>query len=460
MADKKIRIIDWIMKVPSVSARPLLARLTGLKKTTVALVLIIVAVPALLFLYGFVQMVGTQKVYCLNCHVNQRNLAFWQRSKVHPDQACARCHDTKDTTSYSSPAFHFNFSAKDDVVSGHCVGCHKDDLDKPVGYDAKKKAGPLNGLIRIPHAKHIKELGIKCTYCHYNVFHDRRPAKYATWRPTMETCYTCHDEKTTACGSCHPAGLPNAVSITGKVGGGNLSYMTMGAGEAAFSHKRHAAQGMACGSCHTNIFEMRQSHGKMTMDAMYGGKYCGHCHNGKGAFAMDACGRCHAGGAHGGGNIAYPGGGVGKVVFSHDAHTGMGMKCGDCHTRLFSYRKSAGRLKMAALYGGKACGSCHNGKRAFASTDCNRCHAGGPKPGQDIEYPGGGFGKLTFSHEAHTGMGFKCGDCHTMLFAYRKTAGHMTMDDMKAGKSCGGCHNGKKAFDVHECAKCHHMGEQ
>jgi c(7)-type cytochrome triheme protein len=29
------------------------------------------------------------------------------------------------------------------------------------------------------------------------------------------------------------------------------------------------------------------------------------------------------------------------------------------------------------------------------------------------------------------------------------------MKDMEAGKSCGACHNGTKAFAVKDCAKCH-----
>jgi len=32
----------------------------------------------------------------------------------------------------------------------------------------------------------------------------------------------------------------------------------------------------------------------------------------------------------------------------------------------------------------------------------------------------------------------------------------MTMKDMEAGKFCGGCHNGTKAFAIKDnCAKCH-----
>ncbi|MGA2192299.1 MAG: c(7)-type cytochrome triheme domain-containing protein [Nitrospirota bacterium] len=369
---KNNRIIDLIMKLPTVEVKPLLLKLLKIKPAYLIAALAVVAVPAVFLAYGFVHMVGTQKVYCLNCHVNQRNVDFWRQSKLHPDIACPKCHDV-DKGVWNA-AFHFNFSAKDDAVNPHCVGCHKDDMDRPVGIDAKKTDRPLSELIRIPHAKHISELGIKCTYCHANIFHDRRPAGYATYRPTMDTCYTCHDEKTTACDSCHPKGLPSGLSMSGKVGGGRMAYNPPGAGAVTFDHKRHAAKGLACDSCHTSVFQMTHTKGRMTMARMYGGKDCGHCHDGKAAFASTECGRCHASGSHGGGTIAYPGGGSGKVLFSHDKHLGFGLTCGECHSSLFGLKKTAGAMKMDQMTKGKLCGGCHNGKKAFSSEDCAKCH--------------------------------------------------------------------------------------
>jgi c(7)-type cytochrome triheme protein len=37
----------------------------------------------------------------------------------------------------------------------------------------------------------------------------------------------------------------------------------------------------------------------------------------------------------------------------------------------------------------------------------------------------------------------------------KKGGDTMTMKDMEAGKFCGACHNGTKAFAVKDCAKCH-----
>jgi c(7)-type cytochrome triheme protein len=36
-----------------------------------------------------------------------------------------------------------------------------------------------------------------------------------------------------------------------------------------------------------------------------------------------------------------------------------------------------------------------------------------------------------------------------------KKAAKITQADHVAGKFCGKCHDGKKAFDQKECAKCH-----
>ena len=76
-------------------------------------------------------------------------------------------------------------------------------------------------------------------------------------------------------------------------------------------------------------------------------------------------------------------------------------------------------------------------------------------PAKKVEYDGGASGKVVFDGKTHAAAGFKCADCHSKpkLFGMKKTA--LKMEEMKAGKSCGACHDGKKAFAVSECAKCH-----
>jgi c(7)-type cytochrome triheme protein len=66
-------------------------------------------------------------------------------------------------------------------------------------------------------------------------------------------------------------------------------------------------------------------------------------------------------------------------------------------------------------------------------------------------------GTVVFSHAAHVeGMGQKCQECHPKLYTNAKQHKAVTMKAMEKGKSCGACHDGRKAFSVKgDCAKCH-----
>ena len=66
-------------------------------------------------------------------------------------------------------------------------------------------------------------------------------------------------------------------------------------------------------------------------------------------------------------------------------------------------------------------------------------------------------GNTVFSHESHVdGVGLKCQECHPKLYTNAKQHKKATMKEMQKGKSCGSCHDGKKAFSVKgDCAKCH-----
>jgi c(7)-type cytochrome triheme protein len=73
---------------------------------------------------------------------------------------------------------------------------------------------------------------------------------------------------------------------------------------------------------------------------------------------------------------------VKAVIFSHKTHTGSGLSCDSCHTKLFEMSAKNAESKpdfvMKSLYEGKYCGACHAPKGiAFASnTQCARCHIG------------------------------------------------------------------------------------
>ena len=78
--------------------------------------------------------------------------------------------------------------------------------------------------------------------------------------------------------------------------------------------------------------------------------------------------------------------------------------------------------------------------------------------GKTIEFAGGSAGKVIFDGKVHADAGLKCTDCHTKIFQMKKGSAKITMADVNAGKYCGVCHNGQKAFkssDQANCGKCH-----
>lgn len=75
-------------------------------------------------------------------------------------------------------------------------------------------------------------------------------------------------------------------------------------------------------------------------------------------------------------NVEYPGGADGKVVFDGKTHADKGSKCGDCHTKIWPMKKGM-KMTKADHVGGKLCGTCHDGTKAFGQEkpeDCAKCH--------------------------------------------------------------------------------------
>lgn len=69
------------------------------------------------------------------------------------------------------------------------------------------------------------------------------------------------------------------------------------------------------------------------------------------------------------------------VVFKGDTHAEKGVKCADCHPKVFKMKvgtTTGGKpFTQAEMEEGKFCGACHNGKKAFGVADkasCNKCH--------------------------------------------------------------------------------------
>lgn len=82
------------------------------------------------------------------------------------------------------------------------------------------------------------------------------------------------------------------------------------------------------------------------------------------------------------------------------------------------------------------------------------------QPGKTVEWDTS-FGKVVLDGKKHADAGLKCGECHSKTFKMKKGSTVMKMADINAGKFCGGCHDGTRAFaakDRKNCERCHKKG--
>src|SRR5512133_854026 len=227
------------------------------------------------------------------------------------------------------------------------------------------------------------------------------------------------------------------------------TFVTENAGKVVFSHAVHLKKknvkspNISCKSCHNDAMKKGVHY---TMAQMGQGKSCGQCHNGRQAFALAKCTVCHKVK-----DIVFKVKETGPVHFKHSVHLKKNPQCSACHNTLFKTGSNP-RVSMNAMESGKSCGACHNGKKAFALSACTKCH-----PVKELTFVDKDAGNVTFSHSSHLAL-YKCGECHTKLFATARNNVKVTMTEMENGKSCGACHDGKTAFTVKEnCATCHKM---
>ncbi|MBI5208405.1 MAG: hypothetical protein HY927_00365 [Elusimicrobia bacterium] len=177
-----------------------------------------------------------------------------------------------------------------------------------------------------------------------------------------------------------------------------------------FPHKLHDEKAGGCKACHEGdkpLFAKKKG-GGMKMSDMHAGKGCGSCHNGKTTFSSKTCMKCHkkeekkaeaapaaekkaepaadekaepAAAAAGGEAAEFISldktAKMAPVKFPHKLHDGKAGGCKACHEGdkpLFAQKKGDEGMKMSDMHAGKGCGSCHDGKKAFSSKTCMKCH--------------------------------------------------------------------------------------
>ena len=70
----------------------------------------------------------------------------------------------------------------------------------------------------------------------------------------------------------------------------------------------------------------------------------------------------------------------GPVTFNHESHVDEGApSCTSCHPKVFKILRAGATadgkvITHDTMTRGQACGTCHNGKKAFGFDDCTMCH--------------------------------------------------------------------------------------
>ena len=79
-------------------------------------------------------------------------------------------------------------------------------------------------------------------------------------------------------------------------------------------------------------------------------------------------------------------------------------------------------------------------------------------PSKKLEFTKSSMGKVIFDGKLHNKHAKSCKECHNKETFPKMKQGTVTitMDQIYAGKLCGICHNGKRAFTAKgNCNRCH-----
>jgi hypothetical protein len=325
-----------------------------------------------------------------------------------------------------------------------CQACHAAAaLTRVEAGSAERLAVDADPYLRDPEyaltLSHAAHAGVTrgCRACHATPDRPGGPSPPAQGSAARDhaSCATCHlsgKVRMTDCERCHtpavgPTRRPSIVAGDAPVG-------------ARLDHRRHAARGARCETCHLAVATTTSDRIPAPAKAT-----CAGCHDGEHAASMlVSCRTCHAAP-----RVPRPGSSVEPARFSHLAHPGATV-CVGCH-------RGGGRARLGhATCTGAAC---HAADFADPTpTICGACHvAAEPWTEQHLDPPPTGpteFG-ARFSHRAHLGgasprIAWSCERCHDGqgdAVAARATDHASCRGD--------GCHDRGRTPTLTDCGGCH-----
>ncbi|OKY74694.1 MAG: hypothetical protein BM485_12710 [Desulfobulbaceae bacterium DB1] len=216
---------------------------------------------------------------------------------------------------------------------------------------------------------------------------------------------------------------------------GNVVFSNTGKDNAlpvTFRHWTHRGL-YTCRLCHVDLEFSQQANGTGILEEdNKNGMYCGACHNGKEAFGLETCTRCHPKDSRHADEL--------EQQAKRDFHKFKKTMPPAIYGNKIDWMKAEeeGLIKLKDFLDGISL-------QKDAKMVNNRDEPRSPS------LPG--LPDIVFSHKKHV-VWSGCGMCHPDTFALESGKTEMSMKEITQGKFCGRCH-GTIAFALNDCSHCH-----
>ncbi|MDO8586525.1 MAG: hypothetical protein Q7T82_05750 [Armatimonadota bacterium] len=386
----------------------------------------LIAIIAILPFFPLAYFTSRNPMYCAFCHKKTHEAELWRHSLVHPTSVgCIECH------AETRGLMPRDFSAKPERVNHNCVRCHTLDRVRQIGEPGYRfKKNPKR--VTIPHAVHLDATGNGCSTCHYNIAHGKRNPE--TNRPSMESCWRCHEADRRNCTKCHPAGTVSPPRMAGiseyecRTCHGTFLDKILSFEGQTYQHRKHIENGILCRNCHSTSGQ----HGTLLINS----DDCMQCHSKKKPESHTAEWRKLHGKAA-----------MKKEQPCHSCHENR--FCDACHN--IEMPHPANWSTAHASSGVASTGMC---RKCHETSFCRDCHSGSASPhAAGWKASHGGVAKSSKQACSNCHQPSSCSKCHGLSMPH--SAGWVTEHGAQATEKprlCAKCHASGK---VNACENCH-----